>query len=132
MMLRDYIGELLSTNPNTNMKLAIDRDSANPSEPIRVFKRIYVCLGPLKEGFKACKRELLGLDGCFMKGPYPGQVLMAVGLDPNNWIYPLAYALVEAGSKSSWSWFLMCLGDDIDLGPRSNFTFMSDRQKVSK
>ena len=97
-----------------------------------MFKRIYVCLGPLKEGYKACKRELLGLNGCFIKGPYPGQVLVAVGLDPNNGIYPLAYALVEAESKSSWSWFLMCLGDDIDLGPRSNFTFMSDRQKVSK
>jgi hypothetical protein len=74
MMLRDYIGELLSTNPNTTVKLAIDRDSASPSEPRRVFKRIYVCLGPLKEGYKACKRELLGLDGCFLKGPYPGQV----------------------------------------------------------
>ena len=77
------------------------------------------------------KRELLGLDGCLMKGPYPGQVLVAVGLDPNNGIYPLAYALVEAESKSSWSWFLMCLGDDIDLGPRSNYTFISVRQKFS-
>ncbi|GJU69532.1 hypothetical protein Tco_1255791 [Tanacetum coccineum] len=32
------------------------------SLPTRVFKRIYVCLGALKEGFKACRREVLGLD----------------------------------------------------------------------
>ncbi|GKC23920.1 heat stress transcription factor B-4-like protein [Tanacetum coccineum] len=63
------------------------------------------------------------------RGPFPGQVLVAVGLDSNNGIYPLAYALVEAETKSSWCWFLQCLGDDIDLHPNSNFTLISDRQK---
>ncbi|GKF50230.1 hypothetical protein Tco_0146697, partial [Tanacetum coccineum] len=38
---------------------------------------------------------MLGLDGAFLKGLFPGQVLVAVGLDSNNGIYPLAYALVE-------------------------------------
>ncbi|GJT78821.1 mutator type transposase [Tanacetum coccineum] len=41
------------------------------------FKRIYVCIGALKRGFKEGLRELLGLDGCFMKGQYPGQLLTA-------------------------------------------------------
>ncbi|GJS58106.1 heat stress transcription factor B-4-like protein [Tanacetum coccineum] len=53
----------------------------------------------------------------------------SVGLDSNNGIYPLAYALVEAERKSSMCWFLQCLGDDIDMHPNSNFTFISDRQK---
>nr|GEW36588.1 hypothetical protein [Tanacetum cinerariifolium] len=91
--------------------------------------RIYVCLGALKLGFRACRRDLLGLDGAFMKGPFLGQVLVAIGLDSKNGIYPLSYALVEAETKSSWFWFLQCLGDDIDLHPDSNFTFISDRQK---
>nr|GEV74422.1 hypothetical protein [Tanacetum cinerariifolium] len=95
-----------------------------------VFQRIYVCLGALKLGFRACKRDMLGLDGAFMKGPFPGQVLVAVGLDSNNGIYLLAYALVEAETKSSWCWFLQCLGDDIDLHPNLNFTFIGDRQKT--
>ncbi|GKA56415.1 heat stress transcription factor B-4-like protein [Tanacetum coccineum] len=30
------------------------------------------------------------------RGPFPGQVLVAIGLDSNNGIYPLVYALVEA------------------------------------
>ncbi|GJZ76687.1 hypothetical protein Tco_0641359 [Tanacetum coccineum] len=50
---------------------------------------------PLKKGFKACGRDLLGLDVAFMKGPYPGQLLTTMGLDGNNGIYPLAYAIVE-------------------------------------
>ncbi|GJX85627.1 mutator type transposase [Tanacetum coccineum] len=127
-MLRDYVVELQSTNPNTTVKIAVERNT-DPSLPTRVFQRIYVCLGALKLGFRACRRDLLGLDGAFMKGPFPGQVLVAVGLDSNNGIYPLAYALVEAETKSSWCWFLQCLGDDIDLHPNSNFTFISDRQK---
>ncbi|GKB40541.1 heat stress transcription factor B-4-like protein, partial [Tanacetum coccineum] len=103
--------------------------NTDPSLPTRVFQRIYVCLGALKLGFRACRRDLLGLDDAFMKGPFPGQVLIAIGLDSNNGIYPLAYALVEAKSKSSWCSFLQCLGDEIDLHPNSNFTFISDRQK---
>ncbi|GJY26441.1 chloroplast stem-loop binding protein of 41 kDa b, chloroplastic [Tanacetum coccineum] len=108
-MLRDYVVELRSTNPNTTVKIAVERNT-DPSLPTRI-------------------RDLLGLDGAFMKGPFPGQVLVAVGLDSNNRIYPLAYALVEAESKSSWCWFLQCLGNDIDPHPNSNFTFISDRQK---
>ncbi|GJX54928.1 putative reverse transcriptase domain-containing protein [Tanacetum coccineum] len=96
---------------------------------VLVFQRIYICLRALKLGFRACRRDLLGLDDAFIKGPFSGQVLVAVGLDSNNGIYPLAYALVEAESKSSWCWFLQCLGDDIYLHPNSNFTFISDRQK---
>nr|GEU51507.1 hypothetical protein [Tanacetum cinerariifolium] len=85
--------------------------------------------GPLKDGFRAGMRDLLGLDGAFMKGPFPGQVLAAVGLDSNNGIYPVAYAIVKAENKDSWTWFLECLGEDLNLGPMSNFTFITDRQK---
>nr|GEZ16703.1 transposase, mutator type [Tanacetum cinerariifolium] len=127
-MSQDYVVELQSTNPNTTVKIAVERN-IDPFLPTRVFQRIYVCLGALKLGFRVCRRDLLGLDGAFMKGPFPGQVLVAVRLDSNNRIYPLAYALVEAETKSSWCWFLQCLGDDIDLHPNLNFAFISDRQK---
>ncbi|GJV60961.1 mutator type transposase, partial [Tanacetum coccineum] len=127
-MLRDYVVELQSTTSNTTIKIADERNS-DLSLPIRVFKRIYVCLGLLKEGFMSCRRELLGLNGAFLKGPFQSLVFSSVGLDLNNEIYPLAYAFVEVESKSSWYWFLQCLGGDIDLQPNSNFTFISDRQK---
>ncbi|GJY22256.1 hypothetical protein Tco_0394822 [Tanacetum coccineum] len=73
------------------------------------------------------EREVKGLAK--EKGSFPCQVLAAIGLDSKNGIYPLAYALVEAESKSSLSWFLQCLGDGIDLQLNSNFAFINDRQK---
>ncbi|KAI3817247.1 hypothetical protein L1987_11036 [Smallanthus sonchifolius] len=126
--LRDYILELQSTNPETTVKIQVE-DENNPESTTRIFKRVYICLGALKDGFRACKRQILGLDGAFMKGPYPGQLLTAVGLDPNNGIYPLAYAIVEAENKNSWIWFLQCVADDLGLDEKCNFTFISDRQK---
>ncbi|GJW09077.1 hypothetical protein Tco_1571500 [Tanacetum coccineum] len=67
VMLRDHVVELQSTNPNTIVKIAVERKSDR-------------------------------LDGAFMKRSFPGQVLAAVGLDANNRIYLLAYALVKAKS----------------------------------
>ena len=128
-MLRDYVLELQQANPNTTVKIHVQSEPDH-EKTTRVFKRIYVCLGPLKDGFRAGMREILGLDGAFMKGPYPGQLLTAVTVDPNNGIYPLAYGLVETENTESWTWFLTQLGDDLDLYRNSHFTFISDRQKV--
>ncbi|GJX87211.1 hypothetical protein Tco_0339225 [Tanacetum coccineum] len=94
-MLKYYVVELQSTNLNTTIKIVVERN-IDPSLPTSVLKIIYVCLRALKMGFMACKREMLGLDGAFMKGPFSIQVLTAIGLDSKNGIYPLAYALVEA------------------------------------
>ncbi|GJS89289.1 mutator type transposase [Tanacetum coccineum] len=129
--LRDYCMELKEMNPNTTVKIEVEPPEVPDSEE-RKFKRIYICLGPLKDGFRAGGRDFLGLDGCFMSGPYPSQILIAVGVDPNNGIYPLAYVVVESESKDSWKWFLDCLGDDLELFRNSNFTFISDRQKFDK
>ncbi|GJV65473.1 hypothetical protein Tco_1476301 [Tanacetum coccineum] len=128
-VLRNYCLELSHKNPGTTVRIEVEREEDQNVET-RVFKRIYICLGPLKDGFRARMRDLLGLDGAFMKGPFPEQVLAAVGLDSNNGIYPVAYAIVEAENKDSWSWFMECLGEDLNLGPMSNITFITDRQKL--
>ena len=128
--LKTYASELQKSNPETTVKLEVVRDNIDLTSNVRQFKRIYICLGSLKKGFKQGNRELLGLDGCFLSGPWPGLILTAVGVDPNNGTYPVAYAIVEKETKDSWMWFLECLGDDLDLNQRSHFTFISDRQKV--
>ncbi|KAJ0744034.1 putative transposase, MuDR, plant, MULE transposase domain-containing protein [Helianthus annuus] len=128
--LRNYCEELLRSNPGSTVKIDVE-PCGNPSSPTRQFRRIYVCLGALKAGFKLIGRPILGLDGCFLKGPFHGQILTAVGVDGNNGIYPVAYAVVEAETTASWSWFLECLGDDLELEHNSNFTFITDRQKVT-
>ncbi|GAA0173330.1 hypothetical protein LIER_26970 [Lithospermum erythrorhizon] len=101
------------------------------------FHRIYICWAACKEGFKSGCRKIIGVDGCHLKGKYGGQLLVAIEIDANNNIYPLAYAVVEVENKSSWEWFLEYVywdvkdSDDPDeaIQEQYTWTFMSDKQK---
>ncbi|KAL0356419.1 UNVERIFIED_CONTAM: hypothetical protein Sradi_4088800 [Sesamum radiatum] len=93
------------------------------------FKRIFVGLDALKKGFLQGCSPFLGFDGCHLKGPYGGVLLAAIGLDGNNGLFPLAFAIVESECKD-WCFFFQALdemlgGFDVDRP----WTFMSDRQK---
>ncbi|XP_047263771.1 uncharacterized protein LOC107858035 [Capsicum annuum] len=50
------------------------------------------------------------MDGCFLKGPYGGQLLTAIGIDADNGMFPIAYAVVDVEDKHNWKWFLNLLG----------------------
>ncbi|GJS56913.1 mutator type transposase [Tanacetum coccineum] len=114
-LLREYAQELINQNPGTTVRIDVQQEP-NPESLTRTFRRVYVCLGALKQGFRACGREILGLDGCFMSGPWPGQILTAVEVDANNEIYPVAYAIVEAESKASLSHPQIRYSGRLDLG----------------
>ncbi|XP_024196300.1 uncharacterized protein LOC112199525 [Rosa chinensis] len=60
---------------------------------------------------------------------HKGQLLSAVGIDGNNGIHPIAWAIVEAKSRESWIWFLEFLKADLDIHHSGHYTFMSDKQK---
>lgn len=95
----------------------------------RVFQRVYICLEACKQGFNKGCRPIIGLDGCFLKGYCKGMLLAAIGIDPNNSQFPVAFAVVEKENTSSWTWFLELLSEDLSIQNPSRFTFMSDRQK---
>lgn len=90
---------------------------------------MYVCLGLLKEGIMDGCRPFIGLDGCHLKGPLGGILLTAVGTDPNDGMYPLAWAQLEVENNDSWDWFLGLLKDDLRMDNTGSYTFISDRQK---
>ncbi|XP_058224864.1 uncharacterized protein LOC131334019 isoform X1 [Rhododendron vialii] len=125
--LPDYCEELRRTNPGSTviMKTIEDEEGGEKSR----FERLYIALGACKEGFMAGCRPFIGLDGCHLKGPYKGQLLVAVGIDGNNQTYAVAYAVVEAENKASWKWFLEILSEDLNIYNNPNFTFISDKQK---
>lgn len=135
-LLWNYCNEIVRTNPNTfvrtnpntfvYMKLVENED---PGKPKR-FQRFYICFSACKEGFKSGCRRIVGVDGCWLKGPmYGTQLLTAIGLDPNNNIYPIAYAIVEKENCDTWGWFLDHLKHDLEIDDGANWTFMSDKQK---
>ena len=97
-----------------------------------VFKRMYVCLYACKRGFLAGCRPLIGIDGCHLKGTTRGQLLVAIGKDGNDNIFPIAYAIVEIENKSSWTWFLQCLLDDIGHVDENGWGFISISTKIGR
>nr|XP_016449034.1 PREDICTED: uncharacterized protein LOC107774080 [Nicotiana tabacum] len=124
----NYCNEIVRANPNTSvyMKLVENED---PSKHKR-FKRFYICFSACKEGFKSGCRRIIGVDGCWLEGPmYGTHLLTAIGLDPNNNIYLIAYAIVEKECHESWAWFLNHLKLDLEIDDEANWTFMSDKQK---
>lgn len=72
------------------------------------------------------------MDGTFLKGPIGGQLLVAMALDGNCGVFPLAFAIVEKENKYTWSFFLHHLHTMIGDPQQSHMTFMTDRQKVIK
>ncbi|XP_028804292.1 uncharacterized protein LOC114759297 [Neltuma alba] len=122
--LWDYNNEVLSKSPETTFKILTDRPFIDRAPR---FKRLYLCLDAVKIGFLAACRPIIGLDGCFLKGPYGGILLVAVGRDPNEQYFPLAIAIVEGENRDSWSWFLEHILNDI--GRTQRWVFIFDQQK---
>ncbi|WMV32204.1 hypothetical protein MTR67_025589, partial [Solanum verrucosum] len=54
------------------------------------------------DGLKSC-RPIISIDGTHLYGLYDMKLLIAVGIDANGNIFPLAYALVARESFESWS-----------------------------
>ena len=70
-------------------------------------------------------RPFIGLNACHLKNKSGGQLIIAVCRDPNDEYFPLAYAVVEAKTKDSWTWFINLLLADI--GQNRRWMLMSDQ-----
>jgi len=121
--LWDYCATIRSTNVGSCVILMVERPM--PEVPCR-FQRMYVSLAAMKKGFNDGCRPVIGLDACFLKGVYKGQLMAVVGRDANNNMYPISIAVVEAETKDSWTWFLDALLGDLGHSPHG-WTFISDR-----
>ncbi|GJZ74802.1 elongation factor G, III-V domain-containing protein [Tanacetum coccineum] len=88
--LYDYAGALVNTNLGTSVDIQVEHMGHGITP---YFKRMYVCLDAVRKGFLNGCRKYLGLDGCFLKGVVKGVLLTTVGKDPNNQMFPLAWAI---------------------------------------
>ncbi|KAK8656804.1 hypothetical protein V6N13_098741 [Hibiscus sabdariffa] len=92
-------------------------------------------LDGLDSGAKKKKKRLIefnsatDMDNPDFKGYNQGHILVAVGIDANGCIYPIAYVVVDSENNSSWSWFLEMLDEELGLANSYHVSFMKDKQK---
>ena len=123
-MLWDYANEVRRSNPGSSFFVALDEKSR--------FNKAYMCLDACKRGFLQGCKPIIFIDGCHIKTRFRGQLLAAVGIDPNNCIFPIAVAVVEVEDKPNWCWFLERLKNDLGIVNTTPWTIMSDKQKVTR
>ncbi|KAL0544768.1 hypothetical protein IC582_019893 [Cucumis melo] len=117
-LLRRYGEALKFTNSGTIFHMELEDD--------RFFKYLFMAVGACVRGFLNCIRPVIVMDGTFLKNKYRGQLIVAVCLDGNNQIYPLAFGVVDRETDDSIQWFLEKLKGAIGEVP--NLGFVTDRK----
>ncbi|GKB14195.1 transposase, MuDR, MULE transposase domain protein [Tanacetum coccineum] len=112
-----YCYNLERTNDGTVTHIETDNEDR--------FKMVFIAFGVVIRSFKYHMRPLIIIDAAHLKGRYEGTNLLAVGMDGNNQIIPIATGVSQGETGPSWTWFLSklkeCIGEIPDL------TIISDR-----
>ncbi|CAK8540408.1 unnamed protein product [Lathyrus sativus] len=90
---------------------------------------MYICFKGPKDIFFKCK-PIIGLNGCFLKNYYGGQIIEAIRRDLSDQMLRITYVVVKSEAKYSWNWFLKLLANDLE-GVRlcKTYTFIGNHQK---
>ncbi|XP_044461107.1 uncharacterized protein LOC123192549 [Mangifera indica] len=109
MLLPEYCLNLERCNPRTVTHILTDEEDR--------FKYYYMAFGCSIRTFQQHIRSVICIDAVFLKGRYLGQLFIAVALDENNQIYPLAFGIGPREDHDKWCWFLTKLRDCIGEVP---------------
>ena len=89
-----------------------------------IFQRVFWLFKPSIEGFQYY-RPVMSIDGTHLYGKYKGKLLIAMGCDENNQLFPLAFAITEGENTDRWGWFLACIRNRVTQ--RTGICVISDR-----
>ncbi|GJU28997.1 transposase, MuDR, MULE transposase domain protein [Tanacetum coccineum] len=90
-----------------------------------VFEMLFIAIGASIRTFVNYLRPFLIIDAAHLKGQYNGTNLVAVGMDGNNQIVPIAFSICKGETGPFWSWWISVLKECIGDSP--NLLFISDR-----
>jgi len=115
--------EILQRNPESVVELKTEPEDGKE----RHFQRFFVAFGACTSSFLMGCRPYIGIDACHLKSKWPGVLASATTIDANNWMFPVAFAVMEGESEDSWEWFLSALHKAI--GMPYGLVISSDIQK---
>ncbi|GJW45511.1 transposase, MuDR, MULE transposase domain protein [Tanacetum coccineum] len=116
-MLPCYFLNLEQKNEGTVTRIKIDDK--------RVFEMLFIAIGALIRIFLNYLLPVLMIDVAHLKGLYKGTNLVAVVMDGNNQIVPIAFGICKWETGPCWSWWMSVLKEFI--GDNPNLLFISDR-----
>ncbi|GJZ50553.1 transposase, MuDR, MULE transposase domain protein [Tanacetum coccineum] len=90
-----------------------------------VFEMLFIAPSASIRTFLNYLRPLLIIDATHLKCTYTGTNLVAVGMDGNNQIVPVAFGICKGETGPCWSWWMSVLKERI--GDHSSLLFISDR-----
>lgn len=96
--LPSFCEKIVETNPGSLATFATKEDSS--------FHRLFVSFHASIYGFQQGCRPLLFLDNTVLYAKYQGTLLAAVGVDGNDGVFPVAFAVVDEETDDNWHWFL--------------------------
>ncbi|XP_077221933.1 uncharacterized protein LOC143855745 [Tasmannia lanceolata] len=126
-LLPALIVEMMRTNPGTYMRVFRARDLRPGGDD--KFARLFWAFGPSIRSFQRTLRSIVLVDGTHLRGKYLGILLIAVGVDGNNGLVPLAFGVVETENEDSWCWFFYLVKRHVLQEGIGALTLCSDRQK---
>ena len=77
-----------------------------------IFQRVFWSFKPFIEGFEYC-RPIMSIDGTHLYGKYKATLLIAMGCNGNNQLFPVAFAITEGENTDNWGWFLACIKNNV-------------------
>nr|GEW06805.1 transposase, MuDR, MULE transposase domain protein [Tanacetum cinerariifolium] len=112
-----------------NLKLANEGSITNiRTDEQGRFEMLFVRFGFAIRSFIRYLRPLIIIDSAHPKGSYKRTNLVAVRMDGNNQILPIAMSVTQDETGVSWTWFISRLKDCIGEVP--NLCTISDRHPV--
>ncbi|XP_060180098.1 uncharacterized protein LOC132609908 isoform X2 [Lycium barbarum] len=111
--------KIKETNPGSVAIVSAKEDSS--------FHRLFISFHASISGFRQGCRPLLFLDSTLLYAKYQGTLLAAVGVDGNDGVFPLAFAVVDEETNDNWHWFLSELKSAVQMS--CPITFVCDFQR---